>query len=51
MTVLTVREELGVDRRSELIEGGVSFPEGEVESPARCGSSGPPASRSPSSRG
>lgn len=27
---LTVREELGIDRRAELVEGGVPFPEGKV---------------------
>ena len=32
--VLTVREELGLDRRAELVEGGVPFPEGKVHDPA-----------------
>jgi hypothetical protein len=30
---LTIREELGIDRVAELVEGGVPFPEGKVHDP------------------
>jgi len=32
---LTICEELGIDRRAELVEGGVPFPEGKVHDPGQ----------------